>query len=100
MKVLLILLLISINCITDNNETFDKMIKDLSNLEKYIREYIKEKSYTEKSLTHLITCYIRLGAYTTSEWSLVAGDIPDDLISYVKAKDKGFRSYVCCYEWH
>ena len=88
MKVLLILLFISINCITDNNETFDKMIKDLSNLEKYIREYIKEKSYTEKSLTHLITCYIRLGAYTTSEWSLVAGDIPDDLISYVKAKDK------------
>ena len=43
MKVLLILLFISINCITDNNETFDKMIKDLSNLEKYIREYIKEK---------------------------------------------------------
>ena len=60
MKVLFIFLFIYINSLIDKDETFDKMINDLSNLEKYIKGYIKEKSYTEKSLTHLIVCYIRL----------------------------------------
>ena len=48
MKVLLIFLFIYINSLIDKDETFDKMINDLSNLEKYIKEYIKEKSYTER----------------------------------------------------
>ena len=55
------------NRLINKDETFDKMINDLSNLEEYIKEYIKEKSYTERSLTHLIVCYIRLGSYTTDE---------------------------------
>ena len=87
MKVLYILLFISINCIKINDDSFDKVMNDLENLEKYIKEYIKEKSYTEKTLTHLIVCYIRLGAYSTTEWSIAGGTLPDDLVDYIKAKD-------------
>ena len=78
---------ISINCIKINDDSFDKVMTDLENLEKYIKEYIKEKSYTGKTLTHLIVCYIRLGAYSTTEWSAAGGTLPDDLVDYIKAKD-------------
>ena len=87
MKVLYILLFISIICIKINDDNFDKVMTDLENLEKYIKEYIKEKSYTEKTLTHLIVCYIRLGAYSTYEWSIAGGSLPDDLVDYIKSKD-------------
>ena len=88
MKILYILLFISISCLELNDETFDKILTDLKNLENYIKEYIQEKSYTETTLTHLITCYIRLGAYTTEQWNLVGGKLPDDLTSYITEKDE------------
>ena len=88
MKILYIILLISINLIQSNEETFNKIIEDLQNLETYIKEYIKEKSYKDSSLTHLIVCYIRLGAYSSSEWSIAGGQIPEDLASYISSKDK------------
>ena len=88
MKLSFILLLISIYFIQSNEETFNKKMDDLENLKAYIKEYIKEKSYTGSSLTHLIVCYIRLGAYSSSEWSIAGGQIPDDLSSYISSKDK------------
>ena len=63
-------------------------MEDLENLETYIKEYKKEKSYIGSSLTHLIVWYIRLGAYSSSEWSIAGGQIPDDLSSYISSKDK------------
>ena len=83
MKLLFILLLISIHFIQPNEVTFNKVMEDLENLETYIKEYIKEKSYTGSSLTHLIVCYIRLGAYSSSEWSIAGGQIPEDLAIYI-----------------
>ena len=88
MKLLFILLLISIHFIQPNEVSFNKVMEDLENLEAYIKEYINEKSYTGSSLTHLIVCYIRLGAYSSSEWSIAGGQIPDDLASYISSKDK------------
>ena len=49
MKLLYVFLFISISCLQKQNDDFDKMITDLGNLEKYIKEYISEKSYTEKN---------------------------------------------------
>ena len=88
MKLLYILLFISISCINIRDISFEKVITDLENLENYIREYISEKSYTAKSLTHLIVCYIRLGAYSTTEWSIAGGTLPDDLVPYITSKDE------------
>ena len=89
MKILFILLFVTINCIIPKNEdSFDQVMKDLENLEKYIKEYITEKSYTDSTLTHLIVCYIRLGAYTSTEWGIAGGSIPDDLASYISSKDE------------
>ena len=88
MKLLYVFLFISISCLQKQNDDFDKMITDLGNLEKYIKEYISEKSYTEKTLTHLIVCYIRLGAYSTSEWTIAGGSLPDDLVQYIASKDE------------
>ena len=59
MKFIIFLLLIS-NILVLEDVTFEKVMTDLKNLEKYIREYINEKK-PEKTLTHLITCYIRMG---------------------------------------
>ena len=58
---------------------------DLENLEKYIRLYMKEKS-PKYSCTHLITCYIRKGAYTEIEWTIAGGSIPDYLPQYINDK--------------
>jgi hypothetical protein len=82
------MLFITITCIGINDENYEKMLKDLYNLENYIKEYIKEKSYTNSTLTHLITCYIRIGVYTDKEWEPVGGLLPDDLVSYITIKDE------------
>ena len=89
MKALFIILFVTITCFIQKNEvSFEQVMTDLENLEKYIKEYIKEKSYTDSTLTHLIVSYIRLGAYTTNEWSVAGGLIPDDLASYISTKDQ------------
>ena len=89
MKVLFILLFVTITCnIQKNEDSFEQVMTDLENLEKYIKEYITEKSYTGSTLTHLIVCYIRLGAYTTDEWNVAGGLIPDDLATYISTKDQ------------
>ena len=89
MKLLyLLILFITITSKGINNENYEKMLKDLYNLENYIKEYIKENSYTNSTLTHLITCYIRIGVYTDKEWEPVGGLLPDDLISYITTKDE------------
>ena len=88
MKIILALFLLFTNSLQINTDNYEKMITDLENLENYIKQYITEKSYTSSSLTHLITCYIRLGAYTTTEWTAVGGEIPDDLASYITTKDE------------
>ena len=82
------MLFLHITCIGINDENYEKMLKDLYNLENYIKEYIKEKSYTNSTLTHLITCYIRIGVYTDKEWEPVGGLLPDDLVSYITIKDE------------
>jgi len=61
-------------------------LANLKTLESYISEYKTEKKPTQ-SLQHLILAFIRLGKYTGSSWSMVAGSIPKDLVDYVKAKD-------------
>ena len=61
---------------------------DLGNLETYIKDYMKEKSYNKTTLTHLIVSYIRLGGYSTQEWTIAGGSIPDDLDAYIKSKDE------------
>ena len=88
MKVLYAFLFVAISCIQGNDVSFEKVITDLGNLETYIKDYMKEKSYNQTTLTHLIICYIRLGAYTTQEWTIAGGTIPDDLAAYIKAKDE------------
>ena len=54
---------------------FENAIENLANLEKYIKEYIKEKKPSQ-TLTHLITCYIRKEAYNSLEMDLAGGTIP------------------------
>ena len=96
MKVFILLFfLIYINALEE--VSFSTAMNDLENLEKYMREYIKEKSSQSLSLTHLITCYIREGAYTGTEWSIAGGNIPDDLVNYIKGKDseKGTNAQSC-----
>ena len=89
MKVLYIYFILFLTTyIQTNGETFDEIMMDLENLETYIKEYIREKSYTDSSLTHLIVSYIRLGAYKSTEWTIAAGSIPDDLASYISTKDQ------------
>ena len=96
MKVFILLFfLIYINALEE--VSFSTAMNDLENLEKYMREYIKEKSSQSLSLTHLITCYIREGAYTGTEWSIAGGNIPEDLVNYIKGKDseKGTNAQSC-----
>ena len=65
---------------------FNTVLTDLENLEKYIRAYKEEKS-SSQTLTHLIVCYIRKGAYTGSSWTIAGGSIPNDLNNYIVEKD-------------
>ncbi len=82
--IFLLLLVVFINGLKSGS--YEDVLTDLKNLEKYIRDYIQEKapSYT---LTHLITCYIRLGAYSGMAWDIAGGTIPDDLATYISFKD-------------
>ena len=86
-----IILFASIICKQPNTD-FEKVMTDLENLEKYIRDYMDEYSYKEKTLTHLIVCYIRLGAYTTQEWTIAGGELPDNLTTYIADKDKEYET--------
>ena len=90
MKVLNILVLLILNFyfIKTDEEIFNQAMNDLEDLESYIKEYITEKSYTGSSLTHLIVCFIRLGAYSSSEWQIAGGEIPTDLVEYITSKDE------------
>lgn len=90
MKVLNILVLLILNFyfIKTDEEIFNQAMNDLEDLESYIKEYITEKSYTGSSLTHLIVCFIRLGAYSSSEWQIAGGEIPTDLVEYISSKDE------------
>ena len=90
MKILKIFLFILLNFyfIQSEDEIFNNILEDLEDLESYIKEYITEKSYTESSLTHLIVCYIRLGAYKSNEWTIAGGQIPNDLAEYISSKDE------------
>jgi hypothetical protein len=95
MKVIILLLFIAyINVIQTVN--YEEVLQDLKNLEKYIREYIKEKS-PSNTLTHLITCYIREGAYTGTSWTIAGGTIPSDLPQYIIDKDsaEGTNAQAC-----
>lgn len=65
---------------------FTTVMNDLSNLEKYIKQYKEEKSEA-KSLTHLIVAYIREGVYSDTTWGIAGGEIPKDLVSYIEEKD-------------
>ena len=90
MKMLNIFLIVilSFYFIRSDEEIFNKVMNDLEDLETYIKEYITEKSYTQSSLTHLIVCYIRLGGYSSSEWQIAGGEIPNDLAEYISSKDE------------
>ena len=92
--ILLILIVMSIDGLQMSQ--FEEVLTNLKNLEKYIREYIKEKK-PSNSLTHLITCYIREGAYTGTAWGIAGGSIPTDLPQYIKDKDsaEGTGAQVC-----
>ena len=95
MKIIILLLFLAyINVIQTVN--YEEVLQDLKNLEKYIREYIKEKSPTN-TLTHLITCYIREGAYTGGTWVFAGGYIPPDLTRYIRDKDsaEGTNAQAC-----
>ena len=69
-----------------NTVTFSEALKNLAILESYIKEYKTEKSKST-SLIQLITCYIREGIYSSSEWSIAGGSSPSDLDAYIKNKD-------------
>ena len=95
MKIFIFLiLLIYINGIT--TDSFETVMTNLKTLENYIKEYINEKSPTQ-SLTHLITCYIREGSYSGTEWTIAGGAIPDDLPEYISTKDSsaGTNAQLC-----
>ena len=93
-KIILLFFLIYIQGFSSN--TFEIIITNLNDLEKYIKQYIEEKSPSQ-SLTHLITCYIREGAYTENEWIIAGGTIPEDLPQYIIDKDilEGTNAHLC-----
>ena len=92
--IILFIALVYINGLSTDN--FEVIMENLKSLEDYMKLYIKEKS-SEQSLTHLITCYIREGAYSSSEWKIAGGTIPDDLPKYIEEKDSllGTNAHLC-----
>lgn len=65
---------------------FNEAMENLEILEEYIKLYYNtNKQYT---ITHLITCYIREGAYTGSSWSIAGGSIPSDLSQFIQTQDE------------
>ena len=82
-----------------NSVTFTEALDNLEILESYITEFKTEKK-SSTSYNHLVSCYIRLGAYTSSEWTIAGGSLPDGLEDYIKQKDtekktnaQGVRKY-------
>ena len=69
-----------------NSITFSDALDNLEILESYIEQFKAEKK-PSASVTHMITCYIREGAYSSSEWSIAGGSVPTDLDAYIKEKD-------------
>ena len=47
---------------------------------------IREKSST-KSLNELTLGFIRQGKYDDTQWTLVGGSVPKDLLTYIQAQD-------------
>lgn len=80
----LILLFLIIQII--KSVTFKEALDNLEILESYIKEFITEKK-SSASINHLVTCYIREGVYTSSEWSIAGGSLPDGLKDYIIEKD-------------
>ena len=74
---------------------FNEVISNLEILETYIKSYKTEKN-NKDSLTHLIVCYIREGAYTGSSWDIAGGSIPSDLDEYIQSQDseKGTNAHL------
>lgn len=80
----LILLLFVLS--TSEKVPFDTIVEQLTTLENYAKDYYKKS--TKLSVDQLILRYVRTGKYTGTEWSIVAGDTPDDFISYVEEREK------------
>jgi hypothetical protein len=70
-----------------NSLTFSEALDNLEILESYIEQFKAEKK-PSASVTHMITCYIREGSYSSSEWSIAGGSLPSDLVAYIKEKDE------------
>ena len=66
--------------------TFDEAMENLKTLESYISQYKTEKSST-KSLNELTLGFIRQGKYDDTQWTLVGGSVPKDLLTYIQAQD-------------
>ena len=63
-----------------------KAMENLKILESYISQYKTEKSST-KSLNELTLGFIRQGKYDDTQWTLVGGSVPKDLLTYIKDQD-------------
>ena len=97
MKIIILLFfIISIHGLTEDENSFETVLSNLNILEKYKKEYIQENN-SEYSLTHLITCYIREGVYTGTEWTIAGGSLPNDLVQYIADKDtsEGTNAQLC-----
>ena len=66
--------------------TFDAALANLKILESYISQYKTEKSST-LSLNQLILGFIRQGKYDDTTWTLVGGNVPKDLLTYIQDQD-------------
>ena len=84
MKIVLVLILLQ--AITLNE--FDDTMEKLELLENYISQYIKEKK-SGRTLTELVTTYIREGRYGNLYWNILLWtSSPDDLDEYLQKKRK------------
>ena len=92
----IIILLFFIVYINGLSEEFENLLANLNILEKYMREYIKDKK-PDSTPTHLIACYIREGAYSGMEWTIAGGALPSDLVQYIADKDssEGTNAQSC-----
>ena len=90
-----IILLYFLSIIYQNIKTvhFTESMYNLKILEEYIQEY-KSQNNINNSLTHLITCYIREGAYTGTSWTIAGGSIPSGLSTFIEEKDSNSSTNV------
>ena len=90
MKIVLVLILLQ--AITLNE--FDDTMEKLELLENYISQYIKEKK-SGRTLTELVTTYIREGRYGNLYWNILLWtSSPDDLDEYLQKKEKEHNKKV------